>query len=62
MAERIARVKIKREPGRLYYVKSDEEGWLCIYKTNLKGKPKTEPEPKQETKQEEKDDKTNLPI
>lgn len=34
--ERIARVRFKREPNYLYYVKSDEEGWLCIYKTALK--------------------------
>jgi hypothetical protein len=36
MAERIARVKFKREPGYLYFVKSDEEGWLCIYRAIMK--------------------------
>jgi hypothetical protein len=39
--ERIARVKVKRESGFLYFVKSDEEGWLCIYKTELKRGGKT---------------------
>jgi hypothetical protein len=35
MGERIAKIKIQREPGYLYYVKSDEEGWLCVYKAIL---------------------------
>ena len=36
MGERIARIKIQREPGAMYYVKADDQGWLCIYKTELK--------------------------
>jgi len=36
MGERIARLRIQREPNVLYYVKSDEQGWLCVYKTELK--------------------------
>lgn len=36
MGERIARLKIQREPNMLYYVKSDEAGWLCVFKTELK--------------------------
>lgn len=37
MAEgiRIARIRIKKEPDMMYYVKADEEGWLCIYKTPM---------------------------
>jgi len=35
MGERIARVKIQREPGALYYVKSDDDGWLCIFKATM---------------------------
>ena len=35
MGERIARLKIQREPGCLYYVNSDEEGWLCVNKAIL---------------------------
>jgi hypothetical protein len=31
--ERIARIRIQRDPTMLYYVKADEEGWLCVYKT-----------------------------
>ena len=36
MGERIARLKIQREPSRLYYVKADEQGWICVYKADLK--------------------------
>jgi len=31
----VARIKIKRELKTLYYVKADENGWLCIYKRSL---------------------------
>ena len=34
-SERVAKVRVKREPGNLYYVKADEEGWLCIYKVKM---------------------------
>jgi len=40
MVERVAKVRIKKEIGYLYYVKSDEEGWLCIYRT-IAGKKST---------------------
>ena len=36
MGELIARLKIKREAGKLYYVKSDQDGWLCVYVAVLK--------------------------
>jgi hypothetical protein len=36
MGERIARLRIQREPNFLYYVKADEQGWLCVYKAELK--------------------------
>jgi len=32
---RLARIRIKKEPNMLYFVKADEEGWLCIYKTRM---------------------------
>ena len=32
---RLARIKIQTEPLMMYYVKADEEGWLCIYKTPM---------------------------
>jgi len=35
VSERVAKIRVKRELGNLYYVKSDEEGWLCIYKAKL---------------------------
>jgi len=36
MGERIARIKQQREKGYLYYVKSDEDGWLCVHKAIMK--------------------------
>jgi hypothetical protein len=36
VSQQIAKIKIQREPGFLYYVKSDSEGWLCIYKTEMR--------------------------
>ena len=35
MGDRIARIRIKKEPNMMYYIKADEEGWLCIYKTPM---------------------------
>jgi hypothetical protein len=35
MGKLIAKSELKREPGFLYYVKSDNEGFLCIYKAVL---------------------------
>jgi hypothetical protein len=36
MGERICKLKIKREKEFLYYVKSDEEGYLEMWKTIMK--------------------------
>ena len=33
--KRIARLNVKREKDFLYYVKSDEEGYLCVWMTRL---------------------------
>ena len=35
MGERIAKIRVQREVGYLYYVKADEDGWLCVYKALL---------------------------
>lgn len=53
MGERIARVKIQREPGYLYYVKADEQGWLCIHKAilNRGGKTKNVPDKNNQNEQ-----------
>jgi hypothetical protein len=36
VGERIARIRYKREKGYLYYVKSDDEGWLCVYRSRIR--------------------------
>ena len=40
---RIARLRMQREPGMLYYVKADEQGWICVYKVLGGKKKKNEP-------------------
>jgi hypothetical protein len=35
MGKILARINLKREPGKLYYIKSDEEGYLLICEADL---------------------------
>jgi len=35
MSELIATTTIKRQPGMLYFVKSDENGNLCVYEATM---------------------------
>lgn len=32
---KIARLNKMREPGYLYYVKDDEDGYLCVYRSEM---------------------------
>lgn len=54
VAERVARVKHMREPGYLYYVKSDDDGWLCIYRSEMRPK-KNPPVKKEDIKEKEEE-------
>jgi len=35
MGELIGRIDVKKEVGYLYYVKANEEGYLCVHKAQL---------------------------
>ena len=48
MGEKILRTELFIEKGYLYYVKPDEDGYICLYKAQLSRKGRHKDKPKEE--------------